>query len=131
MTLPSWPGLRVTVTGAGVTGPSVRRALEPLGAVVTVVDDRDGSAAAGLPAGTDLVITSPGWRPDHPVLAQAAAAGVEVWGDVELAWRLALETSVPWLVVTGTNADGNPVNLTATTAADGSYSFANLAPGAR
>ena len=41
-----------------------------------------------LPAGTDLVVTSPGWRPDHPLLAAARAAGVEVIGEVELAWRL-------------------------------------------
>src|SRR5215212_1327334 len=42
-----------------------------------------------------------------PVLAAAAAAGVPIWGDVELAWQL--DTSGRygsprrWLVVTGTN----------------------------
>ena len=30
----------------------------------------------------------PGWRPDPPLLAQARARGIPVWGEVELAWRL-------------------------------------------
>ena len=54
-----------------------------------------------------LVITSPGFPPTAPVLAAAAAAGVPIWGDVELAWRLdaAGHYGPPrrWLVVTGTN----------------------------
>ena len=54
-----------------------------------------------------LVVTSPGFRPTTPVLAAAAAAGVPIWGDVELAWRLdaAGHYGPPrrWLVVTGTN----------------------------
>ena len=41
-----------------------------------------------MPAGTGLVVTSPGLRPDTPLLAGAVAAGIEVIGDVELAWRL-------------------------------------------
>ncbi len=110
--LPDWEGLRVVAAGGGVTGTSVVRALEPLGATVTVLDDRPGSAAA-LPAGVDLVVTSPGWRPDHPLLLGAAAAGVPVWGDVELAWRFALEGSVPWLVVTGTNGKTTTTELLA------------------
>ena len=54
-----------------------------------------------------LVVTSPGFPPGAPVLAAAAAAGVPIWGDVELAWRLdaAGHYGPPrrWLVVTGTN----------------------------
>ena len=54
-----------------------------------------------------LVVTSPGFQPTTPVLAAAAAAGVPIWGDVELAWRLdaAGHYGPPrrWLVVTGTN----------------------------
>jgi UDP-N-acetylmuramoylalanine--D-glutamate ligase len=54
-----------------------------------------------------LVITSPGFQPTTPVLAAAAAAGVPIWGDVELAWRLDASGHYGpprrWLVVTGTN----------------------------
>ncbi len=52
-------------------------------------------------------MTSPGFPPTAPVLAAAAAAGVPVWGDVELAWRLDRSGRFGpprrWLVVTGTN----------------------------
>ncbi|WP_162627788.1 UDP-N-acetylmuramoyl-L-alanine--D-glutamate ligase [Mycolicibacterium setense] len=52
-------------------------------------------------------MTSPGFPPTAPVLAAAAEAGVPIWGDVELAWRLdaAGRYGPPrrWLVVTGTN----------------------------
>jgi UDP-N-acetylmuramoylalanine--D-glutamate ligase len=63
-------------------------------------------ALGGLPAaptaGTDLVVTSPGMRPTTPLLVAAAAAGIAVWGEVELAWRLRPEGQ-DWLAVTGTN----------------------------
>jgi len=70
-----------------------------------------------MPAGTDLVITSPGWKPDAPLLAEAAAAGVEVMGDVELAWRLrpvlAGGRQQQWLGVTGTNGKTTTVRMLA------------------
>lgn len=111
----------VVVTGARVAGLAAARALLTLGARVTVADadpvllGRAGDelgvptldATAPLPGGTALVVTSPGWRPDSPLLAAATAAGVPVWGDVELAWRLdqaqVLGPTRTWLAVTGTN----------------------------
>jgi UDP-N-acetylmuramoylalanine--D-glutamate ligase len=72
---------------------------------------------AVVPAGTDLVVTSPGLRPDTPLLARAVADGVEVIGDVELAWRL--RPVLPdgsrqrWLAVTGTNGKTTTVRMLA------------------
>jgi UDP-N-acetylmuramoylalanine--D-glutamate ligase len=125
-----WSGRRVCVTGIAVSGAAAARALAARGADVTVVDGRDGPAereravllrAAGatvllgpagaeLPAGTDLVVTSPGWRPDQPLLVAAAEAGIPVWGEVELAWRLR-DPAVPWLGVTGTNGKTTTVQM--------------------
>ncbi|HEY9373785.1 UDP-N-acetylmuramoyl-L-alanine--D-glutamate ligase, partial [Streptomyces sp.] len=52
-----------------------------------------------------------------PLFAAAAEAGVEVWGDVELAWRLreipAGRTPAPWLAVTGTNGKTTTVRMLA------------------
>lgn len=62
-----------------------------------------GPAAAPLDdllAGTDLVVASPGVPPGHPVLESAAAAGVRVWSEVELAARVA---EADLVAVTGTN----------------------------
>ncbi len=52
-----------------------------------------------------MVVTSAGIPPTNPLLAAALAAGIEVIGEVELAWRLDQAGGTPrdWLVVTGTN----------------------------
>jgi UDP-N-acetylmuramoylalanine--D-glutamate ligase len=118
---PLVPGARVLVTGAGLTGRSVSAVLEPTGVRLTICDDdplalqrlitpasvvTTAEAAASI-SDYALVVTSPGFPPTAPVLAAAAAAGVPIWGDVELAWRLdrAGWFGPPrrWLVVTGTN----------------------------
>lgn len=118
---PLVPGARVLVTGAGLTGRSVSAVLEPTGVRLTICDDdplalqrlitpatvvTTAEAAANI-GDYALVITSPGFAPTTPVLVAAAAAGVPIWGDVELAWRLdrAGWFGPPrrWLVVTGTN----------------------------
>ncbi|PKW19423.1 UDP-N-acetylmuramoyl-L-alanine--D-glutamate ligase [Saccharopolyspora spinosa] len=122
-------GRNVLVAGAGVSGRSAAEALLAAGAAVTVTDasaDRLAALAslqaqgaelvAGLsepPAGTDLVVTSPGWRPDSPLLAVSVAAGVEVIGEVELAWRLDQDKATPatWLAVTGTNGKTTTVSM--------------------
>ncbi len=115
-----WNGVRVTVAGLGVSGISAARALTALGASVTVVDGGDSEAhreraaalegvevrlgdAETLPEGTELVVTSPGWKPSSPLFAAAAEAGVDVVGDVEIAWRLRGPDAAPWLAITGTN----------------------------
>jgi UDP-N-acetylmuramoylalanine--D-glutamate ligase len=119
---PLAPDTPVLVAGAGVTGRSVLAALAPLGVRPTLCDDdaaalrryADGgvatlspSAAAQHIADYALVVTSPGFTPTAPLLAAAATAGVPIWGDVELAWRLdtAGHYGPPrrWLAVTGTN----------------------------
>jgi UDP-N-acetylmuramoylalanine--D-glutamate ligase len=115
-------GAAVLVAGARVTGRAILAALTPLGARATLTDDSPSALTAHAQSGVavidaanaaaritdyDLVVTSPGLPPTAPVLAAAAAAGVPIWGDVELAWRLdnSGRYGPPrhWLVVTGTN----------------------------
>lgn len=121
-TEPLGPGARVLVAGAGITGRAVLAALRSFGADARVCDDDaaalraiagqgadtiDTAGAAAAVAEFDLVVVSPGFPPTATVPAAAAAAGVPVWGDVELAWRLdaAGHYGPPrrWLLVTGTN----------------------------
>jgi UDP-N-acetylmuramoylalanine--D-glutamate ligase len=128
--LASYAGSAVVVAGAGVSGAAAARALRDLGARVTVADGSEERAeplrAEGFdvrpldapPAGTALVVTSPGWRPSSPLLVAAAAAGVEVAGEVELAWRLAhapdaATPPAPWLALTGTNGKTTTVRMLA------------------
>ncbi|KJS55196.1 UDP-N-acetylmuramoyl-L-alanine--D-glutamate ligase [Streptomyces rubellomurinus] len=129
--------LPVVVAGLGVSGISAARVLRGLGAAVTVVDGGSGEGlkaraaelealgvavrlgdGASLPEGTRLIVTSPGWAPDSALFAAAEAAGVPVWGDVELAWRLrkplpATGEPAPWLAVTGTNGKTTTVQMLA------------------
>jgi UDP-N-acetylmuramoylalanine--D-glutamate ligase len=67
-----------------------------------------------VPEGTELVVTSPGFRPDHPLLLAAAARGIPVWGEVELAWRMrARSGAAPWITITGTNGKTTTVKMLA------------------
>lgn len=118
---------RVVVAGLGVSGRAARDVLAGLGARVTTVDDRAPDADASDVAafldgggldGVDVVVASPGWPPAHPLLAAARAAGVPVWSEVELAWRLRVDRDsgdgpAPWLAVTGTNGKTTTVEMLA------------------
>ncbi|HET7328378.1 MAG TPA: UDP-N-acetylmuramoyl-L-alanine--D-glutamate ligase [Nocardioidaceae bacterium] len=128
-----WGEVRVVVAGLGVSGFAAADSLVHLGAQVTVVDERAGAAetdkatllqilgadvrigagsTAALPRPVDLVVTSPGWRPSAPLLTAAAARGVPVWGEVELAWRLRdPDHHTPWLAITGTNGKTTAVSM--------------------
>ena len=64
-----------------------------------------------VPADVDLIVASPGWRPDHRLFTSARARGVEVIGEVELAWRLRGADAPPWLAVTGTNGKTTTVRM--------------------
>jgi UDP-N-acetylmuramoylalanine--D-glutamate ligase len=136
-----WAGLRVVVTGIGISGFAAADTLIELGARVVVVDAATGpkaqaqadtlrivgaaevllgeEAVAAVPkidgAKPDLVVTSPGWRPDQALLAAAARAHIPVWGDVELAWRVRERKgrkTADWLTITGTNGKTTTVGLT-------------------
>ena len=119
---PLAPGAPVLVAGGGVTGRAALAALSRFGVAVTLCDDdpatlrgyaERGVATAATTAAAQrisdyaLVVTSPGFAPGSAVPAAAATAGVPIWGDVELAWRLdaAGHYGPPrrWLAVTGTN----------------------------
>jgi UDP-N-acetylmuramoylalanine--D-glutamate ligase len=119
----------VLVAGLGISGVAAARVLGGRGARVLLTDAAEPSAVAelvaagatwlgrleSLPEGVQLVVTSPGWRPDHPLLADAARRGVEVVGEPELAWRLRSSGQdglpAPWLAVTGTNGKTTTVTM--------------------
>ncbi|WP_421084553.1 UDP-N-acetylmuramoyl-L-alanine--D-glutamate ligase [Rothia nasimurium] len=136
-----WAGLRVVVAGLGISGFSAADTLIELGARVIVVDGSDSEAtrgkadtlkivgAAGSVLGpgamdslplvegepADLVVTSPGLPPTLGILADAVAQKIQIWGDVELAWRLRQREgrkTAPWLAITGTNGKTTTVGMT-------------------
>lgn len=132
-----WSGLRVAVLGLGVTGFSVADTLVELGSRVRVIfggedPERErlleviGAEAARLSGDEtqladliafepDLVVVSPGYRPDHPLTEWAESHGVVVWGDIEIGWRLRDKTGrvADWICITGTNGKTTTSQLTA------------------
>jgi UDP-N-acetylmuramoylalanine--D-glutamate ligase len=112
-------GKRVAVIGAGRSGVAAAGALTRRGARVEVFDRKlhaelpfadaltelgvalhTGTDAPESLDGYDLVVVSPGLPPSHPIFARAEAAGVPVWGEIELGYRIA---RTPIIAITGTN----------------------------
>lgn len=136
-----WKGLRVAVLGLSVTGFSVADTLAELGADVLVVTEKaDEEYARLLPVigarlwtgpldavpaeladfAPEVVVASPGFAPRHPLIVWAREAGIAVWGDIELAWRVrdkvtrADGSPADWVLITGTNGKTTTTRLTAT-----------------
>lgn len=122
---------KVLVIGAGRTGVAVTSAAQGHGADVTVLETGSGERAragvAELAAdgaavvtdaasltldGFDVVVPSPGVPEHHPVLVRAATAGIPVWSEPELAWRLS-EGRTTLVAVTGTNGKTTTTELLA------------------
>ncbi|MEA9983909.1 UDP-N-acetylmuramoyl-L-alanine--D-glutamate ligase [Subtercola sp. RTI3] len=148
-----WKGLRVGVLGLGKTGFSVADTLVELGAEVLIVAQRADEAQVRLvevigaalvldeqlaaapvqlvELRPEVLVVSPGFHPDHPVLEWAGEHGIPVWGDVELAWRLrdkvltnadgSNRAPAEWIAVTGTNGKTTTVQLTATMLVEGGF----------
>ncbi len=136
-----WKGLRVVVAGLGLSGFSAADTLIELGAIVTAIDGKNDELnqqraetlkivgahevllgaenVQALPLvdgqAAQLVMVSPGWNPRNPVIAQAAEAGIAIWSDIELAWRVqnrAGHKAPKWLAITGTNGKTTTVGMT-------------------
>jgi UDP-N-acetylmuramoylalanine--D-glutamate ligase len=130
-----WSALQILVAGLGVSGFAAADALSDRGAIITAVS-ADATPAIrerarileildvdvrlgpdhllDVPEGTELVVTSPGFRPSHPLLLAAAARGIPVWGEVELAWRMRAQSgAAPWITITGTNGKTTTVKMLA------------------
>lgn len=124
-----WQGKKVTILGLGRTGYAtavylanqkakvlVSEASELKGANLTYEQELDklgvrteaGEHSNDALERADLIITSPGIRPNAPVIVQAQKLGKEVISDVELAFR---EAASPVVAVTGTNGKSTTTAL--------------------
>jgi len=126
---PVLKGKKVTVVGLARSGVAASRLCLREGALLTVTDSRPAAtlepalAELGTTAfrsvlggheerdftTADLVVISPGVPPWLPHLRTAQAAGVPVWGEVELASRFLGDT--PLVAVTGTNGKSTTTAL--------------------
>ena len=121
-------GKKVLVIGLARTGRECARFLVEQGASVTVSDLRpeaelkdEVKSLAGLPIryffgpeerrwleAMDCVIPSPGVAAENPLLSEAAASGIPVLSEIELAYRF---FRAPLVAVTGTNGKSTTTTL--------------------
>lgn len=123
---------RVLVVGLRATGVALAEYFARTGDIVTVVEEDPGQPGYNaraeavrslgavlvelpgvdewdnLVATSDLVVPSPGVRPEHSVYGAANRFGVEVRGELDLACELA---TVPVVAITGTNGKTTVTSL--------------------
>jgi UDP-N-acetylmuramoylalanine--D-glutamate ligase len=132
----NWSGIKVAVLGLGKTGFSVADTLNELGTnLLVVAEDAESEVLDILEVlgvesvidansevlqkaldefKPDLLIVSPGASPASPLVSNAVNAGIPIWTDVDLAWRLR-DKFVPnqeWICITGTNGKTTTTELT-------------------
>ncbi|MEW6448396.1 MAG: UDP-N-acetylmuramoyl-L-alanine--D-glutamate ligase [Bacillota bacterium] len=116
-------GRKVLVVGAGKSGVAAARFLKQKGATVTLADIKPAAELAeatnaGIatffggypePGEYDLLVVSPGVPLTVAPVTQALNLGIEVIGEVELAYRFA---RAPIVAITGTNGKTTTTALT-------------------
>lgn len=125
----SFEGLSVAVLGLGVSGLSAAKVLRKLGAFPTVFDQKPSDLPDVVRATDqlyqddvpvvsgwhgriaadqfDLMVVSPGFRRDHPAIADFTSK--PVLSEVELAYRI---SEAPMIAITGTNGKSTTTVLT-------------------
>jgi UDP-N-acetylmuramoylalanine--D-glutamate ligase len=122
-----WSELKAVVYGLGVSGFSVADTLNELGAKVLVIADKADTEVVEIldvlgvehligqdsaevqkrfaEFSPDVLITSPGIKPDNALIVQSRTAGIAVWTDIDLAWRVRDKAGIAsqWICITGTN----------------------------
>jgi UDP-N-acetylmuramoylalanine--D-glutamate ligase len=121
--------MHVVVLGLARSGRAAAKLLAGAGARVVATDLRDaatlgldeaawrglgielalGSHPDALLDGAGLLVVSPGVRSDAPFVKTARTRGIEVIGELELAFRM---SSASWVAVTGTNGKTTTTALT-------------------
>lgn len=124
---------RIAVLGLSSTGFSVADTLIELGAEVTVFakhaseENRELLEVIGGNLVTsdtridsmdefdpELVVVSPGFTPNHPMIEHLRSRQIPIWTDIDLAWKLRdRQPKCNWVTVTGTNGKTTTVEMVA------------------
>jgi UDP-N-acetylmuramoylalanine--D-glutamate ligase len=131
-----WSEAKIAVVGLGKTGFSAADTLNELGAQLLVVseaasletldildvlgieyrisDDQTQLLKALGDFAPDLVVISPGIAPENGLVKYLADAGIQLWTDVDLAWRLRDKFGIDqqWICITGTNGKTTTTEIT-------------------
>lgn len=112
----------VLVAGLGVSGRSMVEVLKGRAKSVISVDEHKPEADLHSFDDIDwdridLVMTSPVFTPRTPFILEAQRRSVPVYSEVELAWRLRVDSRrtgspAPWIGITGTNGKTSTTEMT-------------------
>ena len=86
-------GKKVLILGGGVTGSSVAKIIEELGATVAIADEKPVTDYKSHPISDfdnldyDFAIVSPGWKSEHPLIQALFKAGITITNEIDLAWH--------------------------------------------
>lgn len=119
---------KVTVVGSGISGIAAAKLLLHKNATVTMYDSNEaldkqkvterigaeisvicGEFTEELSATTELLVLSPGVPTDLPFILKLKEQGIPVWGEIELAYRIA---GGKFIGITGTNGKTTTTALT-------------------
>jgi len=119
-----YQGRKVVIIGLGLTGLSCVDFFLAQGVTPRVMDTRVsppgvnklpenverhlGSLNGDWLLAADLIVASPGMALAHPLLMEAAEAGIEIVGDIELFCR---EAQAPIVAITGSNGKSTVTSL--------------------
>ena len=129
-----WDGdwkARIAVLGLSSTGFSVADTLIELGAQVRVFAKHaseenielldviggelvksDMRISAMDEFDPELVVISPGFTPNHPMIQHLRERQIPIWTDIDLAWKLRdRQPNCEWITITGTNGKTTTVEM--------------------
>ena len=133
-----WASLKVIVYGLGISGFAAADTLRRLGAEVLVITESanekhldlcevigakvvlasgfDSVPKEAVEFGAALVVTSPGVKPEAALLRWAQDAQIDIFTEVDLAWRLRDRSgrASKWICITGTNGKTTTTGLVTT-----------------
>lgn len=109
--LSGWDSSQQAIDAVASSGELAEDALDSLRAV----PGQEEIADAVLQWQPEIIVLAPGIREISPLFVRAEAAGIELWSEIELAWRLRAMNddgvSAPWFCVTGTNGKTTTVSM--------------------
>ena len=130
-----WQSLRVIVYGLGLSGFAAADTLRQLGAEVLVITESadekhidlcevigakvvlasgfDSVPKDAVEFSADLLVTSPGVKPEAALLRWAQEEQIDIFTEVDLAWRLRDRSgrASKWICITGTNGKTTTTGL--------------------
>jgi UDP-N-acetylmuramoylalanine--D-glutamate ligase len=104
---------KIAIVGAGVTGLALRNFLNKRDIQADIFDEKIQGFCTKVNSDYDLVIVSPGWKLDHPMIMDLSQHTAEILSEIDFAWRIKedLAPDQRWVALTGTNGKTTTVNM--------------------